>query len=61
MTFTREELSLMQTALHVYERSNTPSSRVCGAKATELKNRIQSHLLQDECPITVRSPPSVAA
>jgi hypothetical protein len=62
MKFTREELSLIQTALHFYVRDQaTPKYGRAGDQARDLKNRIQSHLLADECPITVRSPPSVPA
>ncbi len=59
MTFTREELSLMATALHFYRSS--PNHGRTGELAKNLKGRIQSHLLAEEGPITVRSPVSVQA
>ncbi len=59
MNFTREELALIQTALQ--KHSVAALSPGEANRAWELKRKVQSHLLKDDCPITARCPPSVPA
>lgn len=58
MKFTREELSLMQSALYFYNKTFPHRNGRTAELAKEVATRIQTNLKVDEAPITVRCPVS---